>query len=177
MINPAKKDLLDAQNWEEIYEMLVSYTILAMRFKKLRNITNAQDVVEDAIDKIYTGVRDWDPNQEPDIRIYLKSVIDSLLDADSKKKENKITTDIDVDLESAGTKDFISNTPTPEEEMIAKELDEMITKEIGDDFNLQLTYEAVKNGIKRKNIEETGLSIKDYDNCIKRLRRIATRLK
>lgn len=49
-------------------------------------------IVSKAIEKLFSGERDWDPEAQPDLRAYLKGVIDSLLNHLAQSQENTLIT-------------------------------------------------------------------------------------
>jgi hypothetical protein len=49
-------------------------------------------VVSKAIEKLFSGEREWDPQKDPDIRKYLRGVIDSLLNHLAESQDNTLIT-------------------------------------------------------------------------------------
>ncbi len=53
---------------------------------------SVDSIVSLAFEKVLTGERDWNPEKEPDLKIYLLGVIESLLSHLSRHKDNTIVT-------------------------------------------------------------------------------------
>jgi DNA-directed RNA polymerase specialized sigma24 family protein len=79
---------IDDDTWGDIYLELLDYA--QYKTGRLTHVKGGgelplgqtpQDLVQDAIDRLFTGRRRWDPDQDPDLTDYLKSVIKSLLSA------------------------------------------------------------------------------------------------
>lgn len=59
-------------------------------------------IVSKAIEKLFAGEREWDPDTEPDTKKYLRSVVDSLLNHLAESQDNTLIT-VAPDPGSAGS--------------------------------------------------------------------------
>lgn len=135
-------NLLEAQNWPEIIRRLTYYAVSRARIYNWNSGDNdlpkgktPEDIACDAIEKVWTGTRTWDPEKYPDLLQHLKWIVKSdmghLLSSSDHQlsrrgfEDNETPDAIDAqdhtfpDASSAiGT---LSKTNNPEEELIAKE--------------------------------------------------------
>ena len=163
--------ILDNQNWEEIILKLTAYALQLCRFWNVRppNGLEAEDIVMDAIDKTYTGVRKWNPEIDGDLYSFLKSAIKSILhnnlvSADTKKRRSDLYSE---DLPHQTDYD-------PDGEMYSKQIDVGISERLKDEPDLCLVYKALKDGYRPREIaEDYAIDIKIVRNAQKRLHRIA----
>lgn len=89
--------LLSAFDWEDGINRLVLYAQYKAEKYKWRGIfggvlpegMNPNDIVSIAIEKVLTGERNWDPEKQPNLYLYLRSVVDSLLSSYSRGLENR----------------------------------------------------------------------------------------
>jgi hypothetical protein len=150
---------------------------------KLIGGTQTADIVQDAICKLYTGERTWDPKTNPDLLKFLtKSIIPSLVYNyynDSLVKTEIRSSDLNPSLseEKEDTGDFWENTkgkgPLPDEEIYAKEIINTIRKNLeedNDDDGLIIFEEIIKGNKPLEIKEDLGIPIKDIYNAIKRIR-------
>jgi hypothetical protein len=150
-------------------------------------------IVSKAIEKLFSGDRDWDPEKEPDIRSYLRGVVDSLLNHLAESKDNTLVTaapepgSADASAWETGSPKrdpaadwLVPARPSPEAILIRQEetgledwaLD-LLIDECADDKILIEVLEAMMDGSDTPaEISKTkGIPIKDVYNAAKRLDR------
>lgn len=73
--------LLNDANWDDLVPVLLSHarSHIYDPYRLLPGARSAEDVVHDAVCRVFSGERRWDPVAQPDLEAYLKSVIDSML--------------------------------------------------------------------------------------------------
>lgn len=78
---------LEAANWEHMALALTDYALFKVRRLKWRTGDKeslpkgmtAEDLACEAIEKVWSGERQWNPTESPDLLAFLKSVVDSLV--------------------------------------------------------------------------------------------------
>lgn len=190
-------DLLTAFPWEEKIPRLLLYASLKAKKKRWRSVFDghlpegkeSQDVVFHAIEKVLSGERSWNPQEQPDLFRYLTGIIDSDLSHLSEGLENKVLLgEADIDGSSAVKGDgkyawidsVPSSTPDPEMQHINKEEDAH-----GDAFFfgfydflagkplLQGMIECIDDGIEKKAdmAQKLGVPVQEIYNASKQLKR------
>jgi hypothetical protein len=86
-----------AFNWPSIILKLYAHSIFRLKWFGIKSDARLQgrqykDFAHEAVTLVYEGKRVWDPNKEPDIVKYLKSVINSLISNLLKSEEYKSAT-------------------------------------------------------------------------------------
>lgn len=137
MDNDRVLELLNAEDWDDIIIKLAYYAIFC--FKRYRWIANfpkgnsPEDIAINAIEKVWNGTRDWNPDKYPNLLEHLKWIVKSDVEHLSSSLEHKSTGTLPVVTKEDGTKIELEETnreyahsitqkvPTPEEELIAKE--------------------------------------------------------
>lgn len=128
-------ELLAAFPWAEKIPRLLMYASLRAKKKRWRAVFNGhlpegkeiQDVVSHAIEKVLSGERKWNPQEQPDLFHYLEGIIDSDLSHLSKGLENRrLVSEADVDGNSGHDKaSWLDTLPSatldPEMQHIVKE--------------------------------------------------------
>lgn len=161
---------LDEHDWNGSIIKLTAYVIILCRASGGKGISGGlepDDVVMEAIEKVYQGVRKWDPENDPDLHLYLKSVVKSILYNKINAADNRILTGI---LLEDMREDPAANA---ESELYARELDQSISIAMRGDPELCLVYKALKDGLSPAKIaEEYAIEINMVRNAQKRLRRL-----
>jgi RNA polymerase sigma factor (sigma-70 family) len=163
-------DLLDRHKWNESIVKLTAYVVSLCWLKRiiLPKGLEAEDIVMEAIEKIYTGERTWDHNNDPDLHRFLMSVVKSILSNKITSKEARTSVLYD-DKELS----VFQAHDNPEAEMYAKQLDKAIGFKLQGDAQLCLVYKAVKDGYNPKEIaEDYAIDIETVRNAKKRLSRL-----
>lgn len=161
--------LLEAHDWQATIIKLTAYAVSLCLYRKapLPGGQEPEDLAMEAIDRVFRQERCWDPEKNPDLMNYLKSVVKSLLSNELTSIEGS-TRHESVD-EAAG---ILSDAPTQEDELYYEELDQHILTRLRGDPLLCLVYKALKDGYKPGEIsEEYGLDIREVRNAQKRLHR------
>ena len=171
-----KKQLLDNHNWEESYPRLLAFAISELQRYKFQRIRipidrSFEDFVMDAIDKVYSEERGWDPYLQVDLHRFLLSVVKSSIN-------NCIT---GSDIQRVATGSSFDNRPVDDYNAYLnieyKELDALIAQSLKSDPLLCLVYKGIKDGVKPSDIaNDYAIDIKHVNNAKKRLLRIITKV-
>jgi RNA polymerase sigma factor (sigma-70 family) len=165
---------LDQHDWDGSIIKLTAYVIILCRFTGRQGIPGGiepEDIVMEAIEKVYTGVRKWDPDKDHDLHLFLKSVVKSILSNKLNLADNRILAG--VVLEDTLT----DQTANPETELYARQLDQSIGTAMRGDPELCLLYKALKDGLRPAQIaEEYAIEITTVRNAQKRLCRLIYKL-
>ncbi|SFP01985.1 DNA-directed RNA polymerase specialized sigma subunit, sigma24 family [Chitinophaga sp. YR627] len=160
-------NLLKGAKWEELIPKLTAYAVYLCTIPpySLPGGKQYEDIVMDAIEKVFKGERQWDPLKNLDLSCYLKSVIKSLLSNEKRSKAAAIMKMIPEDLQ-------VQHDDNTIEELYCREVDKYIISCLEGDAALLLVYKAIKDGQSPKQIsEEYGLDIRNVRNIQKRLSR------
>jgi len=183
MIDPEILQKLNSQDWESFIPRLVHYALFRIKAARWRG---HQDVVLDleakdfalkAIALIYTGKRKWNPEQVPDLLVYLKGVVHSLVNhhvasAGARKRRNPVLRSTDDDDPLEPLEGAPAQEDGPLEELERKELEDYLRKWAGSDERLKVVLKCLFEGRKRADIAmELRLPLGIVDNCLKRIRR------
>jgi DNA-directed RNA polymerase specialized sigma24 family protein len=125
------------------------------------------DIAQDAIEKVLTGKWSWDPARSPLIPYLKTQVIPSLVINLLTLKASKLSSSTD-----ASAMEIPADSPTPIQEMHAKQVLSKIQAHISDDQHAECVFMGRTLGLTRAQAcEEFHLSTKEYDNASKRLDR------
>jgi hypothetical protein len=150
-------------------------------------------IVSKAIEKLFVGDREWDPDKEPDIRKYLQGVIDSLLNHLAESQDNTlVTTEPEpgsadhAGWESGSRKRdpaadwLVPRDRSPEAVLLdherASQEDralELLVDECYEDPVVMSVLEAMMDGYEKpaEISKHKGINIKEVNNAIKRMDR------
>jgi hypothetical protein len=205
------RDDTRASTTELIYERLTDRLIkelIAFSIKRSRELRwrtgNAmelpggetpQSIVSLAVVRAVEGTRRWDPETHPDLGLYLKGVIRSLLNHLATSRENTMfeaasdSHDVDTpevtDLNGA---EWLTSSPfTPEEHLLARERLEaetwaasILDQASSGDADVSAIVKAMRGGCDpRSDVElskESGLPVEDVRKAKKRLNRLIDRV-
>jgi hypothetical protein len=189
MVQEKILELLESADWKDITFRLTHYAFWkACRYTwksgspdQLPGGRTPKDMALDAIEKVWTGVREWDPDKYPNLYTHLKWIIDSDIDHLFKSKEHDKSQRVpEAEFDRA------SETPNPEEQLIAKEnmaLEEEIRDEIYKmveaDEDLETLILCFEEGIDKPQdiAEQTGWDVSKANNVKRKLFRKAAKLK
>jgi len=183
MIDPEILQKLNSQDWESIIPRLVHYALFRVKVARWRGRQNAildleaKDFALKAIALVYTGKRKWNPDQVPDILVYLKGVVHSLVNhhvqsAGARKRQNPILRSTDDDDPLDPLEGAPAQEDGPLEELERKELEDHLIKWAGTEELLKLVLKCLFEGKKRADIAiELNLPLPIVDNCLRRIRR------
>jgi len=169
-MNDETLDLLDRHDWSDSIIRLTAYVVSLCRLKRVSLIAGPEpeDLVMEAIEKVYSGERTWNHQAEPDLYRFLLSVVKSILSNKLTAAENKARDSI-----SETEMDNIPADNNAEAELYARQLDAAISHAMRGDPELCLVYKALKDGCSPKEIaEEYAISIDTVRNAKKRLNRL-----
>jgi hypothetical protein len=198
MKETASTESAESVDWGALGKALVAHAILrARRYPRLRgNLWPAgegpEDVVSHLIIKYLTGARRRDPAKYPDLLIYLKLQLNSMLDhlARSRpaRREACFPTGEDgqqhsdrIELEAQRNPAWA--VPTPESEIEEREIElearrriDSLLRGTRDQPELRAVVQAILGGCvprPRFLAARLGLEVKEINNRLKRLRRFA----
>ncbi len=161
--------ILQAADWATLATHLVAYTAREVRYRHWRTGSKVdlpkgktvEDLAFDAIAKVFTGQRAWNPDEQRDLLRYLMDVVDSdlsaLLKSGAHKKTERFSDDPDADCpQSVG-----AVAASPEDMLLAQELQDEVLAACAEDDELTLVACALLEGTnKAADIAvETGLPV------------------
>jgi hypothetical protein len=198
-------ELLEAADWDDIILKLTRYAIWrARRYtwrsgdpSRLPEGKTPEDIAIDAIEKVWNGTRDWDPDKYPDLLVHLKWIVKSdtehLFSSMEHQKTGRMPA-LKGDEETEPSygeivRDPSSPTPetasTPEEELIAQEdrrLEEKLKNglyaAVKGDEDLELLLLCFEEGIDKPEAiaSQTGWDVKKVYNLKRKLLRKAGKI-
>jgi len=192
---PGVRDLLERHPWETTIPALVAYARGRIGYRSwggqrggsLPAGKEAEDVVYEAIEKVLSGRRSWDPEAKPDLVQFLKDVIESDVHHLAVGFENRRIvgeTEIEAGRED-GVRDRFLDTvqspgSSPAEALLRREVEEE-GREFASAFLATLDRDPVLKAavacifdgvVKPADISErTGLTVEEIYNVRKRLQR------
>lgn len=198
-------ELLEAADWNDIILKLTRYAIFRARCYTWRPKKSDQllggktpaDIASEAIEKVWSGTRDWDPDKYPDLLKHLMWIVYSDMGHLYSLMEHKKTSSLPKSRSEDNSPIEFSEIPsdpsspihtyiqTPEEELIAREekdLEEKFKKELynlvqGDD-DLEMLLLCFEDEIDKPEriAEETGWEISKVNNLKRKLKRKAEKI-
>lgn len=182
--------------WEETIPRLVRHALQKMRRHFWQGIfggptpggKEAQDLVMGSITKVVEGERFWDPEDQPDLFFFLKSVVDSEISHLVEGFENRrvfreaaLSNKGGEEGEMPGFWETVScPNPGPEAVLLHKERERLSERffwgfyeHLSDSPILQKMLECILEGcVKRAEIAEgMGIPVKEFDNLKKQVQR------
>lgn len=205
--------LLSEANWAEIIPRLTLYASETARHlywrtgnsEDLADGIKAEDIVHEAIKRVFEGKRKWDPKKDPDLPKFLNdSVISSLFNELAESCDNTKMERFPIQLDESGeegeaveptniahhsdphARELVRPNPTPEEELNnqqEKDFYKSIINNIVDSAKGDAVVEGIllclMDGISKpiEISEATGFTICEINNGQKRLRRLAEKVR
>jgi RNA polymerase sigma factor (sigma-70 family) len=187
VLDPGTLKLLQEANWSVIYKDLLAYATWrarSYRWNRGRNLDLAkgytvEDVVQEVILKMLSGIRKWDPEKGqllPWLQTQCRSVIDALVKSAGHRREVN-----NLEMES-----FAKHSPDPLEVVLEEEAKTQIHQKVkalfqavNEEPELREVLQAIVDGCEpwpRYIALELDISVREVDNRLKRLRRCATKL-
>ncbi len=169
-------DELNKQDWESIIKKLTVYALYQFKFWGLVSDKGVkgyspQEIAYEAIEKVYTGEWNWDPNKSKLLQ-YLKYHVVRGLVSNLARSEEVIKSDssgLDCNL----VLNQYTMVHSASEEYNAKLVIDFIKMKIGDDREALLIFDGYCNGLKRGDICEIhGITFSDFNNAYRRFQRI-----
>ena len=186
MVQDRVLELLESADWKDIIFRLTHYAIwkTSRYIRKSGSLPGGrtpQDMALEAIEKVWTRVREWDPDKYPNLYTHLKWIVDSDIDHLFKSKEHEKSRRM-----PETTSELPSEKPNPEEQLIAKE-NKAFEEEIRNKFyamtegdeDLETLVLCFDEGIDTPQdiAEQTGWDVSKVNNVKKKLFRKAAKLK
>lgn len=192
--------LLETADWKDIILRLTHYARQRARVyswksgraDQLLGGKTPEDIACEAIEKVWAGTRDWDPDKYPNLLTHLEWIVKSDTEHLASSMEHQTTGKMpeprDGEEASANYDETIPDplSPTPEEELIAREkkdLEEKLKGELyamvqGDD-DLEMLLLCFEEGIDKPEIiaAQTGWDVSKVYNLKKKLLRKAAKIR
>lgn len=169
---------LEEANWDQIYPELVLYAQFRLEAISWSGGhppggTQAEDLVHEAIESLYTGRRTWNVAKHPNLEVVLKGIIKSLVSHQAEARDNQTRQALSEDPGVDGWgHDALSNNPSPEECLAFKERIAQIESLLEDDEEAGMVFLYLQDGAKPKEIaEELGKPVTKIYAITKRIRR------
>lgn len=194
-------ELLEAANWRDIILRLTYHAVFQFRRynwkSPLPKGNSPEDIAIIAIEKVWDGTRDWNPDKYPDLLKHLKWIVNSEIEHLYSSLEHKKTGRIPILNKSDGAEvdlgemahghqhSINEKVSTPEEELIAEHnrrseealIAELHTVVKGDE-DLELLLLCFEEGVDKpeKIAMETGWDITKVYNLKRKLLRKAAKI-
>lgn len=148
--DPEVLDRLDAQDWDNLYEDLVAYAQTRLNQVSwvrgpdaLPGGKDAEDFVQEAIRRLYTGQRTWDYETYPNLQGVLKGIISSMVSNLVTSAEHRRSEDIE---KPGSEEDFyeVVRSSDADVELEGEEILEIMKAAVDDDPVLSLVFDAMR---------------------------------
>jgi DNA-directed RNA polymerase specialized sigma24 family protein len=180
--------LLKKADWGTVRRQLLIYATWRARHyrwcrggdEELAEGKTVEDVVQEIIEKAFSGVRRWDPDKGellPWLQAQSRSIIDALAKSASHRREVSI-----LEMENLA----LAQSPDPLEIMLEKEAKtqichqvETLFQAVDEEPKLRDVLECIMNNCEPKArylADELDVPVEDIYNRLRRLRRCASRL-
>jgi len=199
-------ELLEAADWDNIIFQLTRYAVWHASWHKSRTGDpgqlpggmTPQDIAKDAIKKVWSRTRSWNPEKYPDLLIHLQWIVDSDLnhlfnskehlttnrinESEEEKEESKELTYNNLMQSSSSSLNENIQYKTPEERLIIREeneREERVKKElyalVKGDEDLELLLSCFEDGIDKSELiaKEMGWDVTKVYNLKRKLSRKA----
>lgn len=187
MINPTTLKILESNDWDAITKRLLVYTDRAVSQLHWRNGKfdlpdgeQIEDIVQSSIADIFSGTRNWNPSEHPDLTKFLMDVIDSKVSHLLSSKKHIAREYSVLDNEKKVNPVEIAETPPQDSDsdMFSKQLLDALRNELRKDIEAIKVIECFESEIYQRAdiIEVLSISPSNYDKCIKRIRRASHRI-
>jgi len=188
--------LLENADWKDIILKLTHYALLRARVYSWKSGKSDQllggktpeDIACEAIEKVLSGTRDWDPDKYPNLLTHLKWVVKSDMEHLASSLEHQATGRMPEPGEGDEGYETIldSSSQTPEEELIAREkqdFEEKVKAElyamVKGDEDLEMILLCFEEGMDKPEIiaSQTGWDVSKVYNLKRKLLRKAAKLR
>jgi RNA polymerase sigma factor (sigma-70 family) len=131
----------------------------------------AQDLAKEAIKKVYSGERQWDPARNPDLVKYLKGIVKSDIGHLVRSPDHSVQRD-SGESQSDGIGSCCDPNPTPEERLGAIELKRRILDCVSEEDGLRPVLLGLLKGKKPRELaSELGCDRNEIYARVKKIRR------
>jgi len=164
--------LLEKQDWPRYILALTAYVISVCRWKHYRLPAGieAEDIAMQAIEKLYEGTRNWNPEKDPDLLKYLKSVIRSLISNELGLSASG-TLSLDAVPENQAAPQYDTD-----DELYYRQINQEIAVQMRGDPVCALIYKGFKDGLTLEISDEFMVDIDEIRKGRRRLLTIAVRV-
>ncbi len=171
VVSSTVQEHLDSEDWDALYPRLFSYArrkANGLSFLKERSELplgrTYKDLVQDAIAKVFRGERNWNPDKNPDLYVYLTSVIDSLFSGLLNRSGHRNRDPLDPsEMEGSQKSDYND---------CLKALETLVRDTSSDDENLDDVRQGIEDGMSPGEIADFfGIDVKEVYNLKRKLRR------
>ena len=136
---------------------------------------DASSVAMEAITRVLDGTRKWDPDKDPDLLAYLKSVVKSILSPKELLKKASREKNILHSVDESGA-DVIevaaSAEPGPESDVDVEELKSALLGALGDDDERLVLMSMFEGSLKAADIAaDLGIAVEEVYNIKRRINR------
>ena len=188
--------LLENADWKEIILKLTHYALQRARVyawksgksDQLLGGKTPEDIAFEAIEKVLSGIRDWDPDRYPNLLTHLKWVVKSDMEHLASSMEHQATGRMPEPEEGEKGYEAIADpsSPTPEDELITREkedLEERLKDElyaaVRGDQDLETLLLCFEEGIDKPETiaAQTGWNVSEVYNLKRKLLRKASKLR
>ena len=194
-------EFLETANWRDVIFRLTYYAVIRFRRygwqSNLPKGNSPEDIALNAVEKVWDGTRDWDPDKYPDLLKHLKWIVKSDIEHLFSSLEHKTTGRMTVLVKDMGTEVEWGETAcehphsisekvfTPEEKLLAKQnqkSEKALIAELHDavkgDDDLELLLLCFEEGIDKpeKISIETKWDINKVYNLKRKLLRKAAKI-
>ena len=153
VVSSAVRKRLESADWIDLSKRLYNYARRKTNALKFLHVPGElplghthQDLVQDAIDRVFRGDRNWDPDNAPDLYVYLTSVIDSLLSGLLNKADYRYRAPQDL-AEMAGSHEADYND-------CFEALEKLVKDASADDKDLDSVRQGLEDGMPPDEIAE-----------------------
>jgi hypothetical protein len=187
--------LLENADWKDIILKLTHYALQRARVYSWKSGKSDQllggktpeDIAFEAIEKVLSGTRDWDPDKYPNLLTHLQWVVKSDMGHLASSMEHQATGRMPEPGEGEEGYETIPDpsSPTPEEELIAREKEDLEERLKGElyamvkgDEDLETLLLCFEEGIDKPEIiaAQTGWDVSKVYNLKRKLLRKASKL-
>jgi RNA polymerase sigma factor (sigma-70 family) len=189
-LDPETRRMLDQADWQRVVLGLTSYAVSLVALRQWKTAEGMlpkghtpADLVCEAIRLVFEGDRQWNPEQDPDLLRYMKSVVKSLVShllrsRDHRARANTRTQE-NLDAVELAVAAVPATSPNPEQEFFGDEDDAQMHELVdlvhgcanGDD-ELELIVLELQEGKKPREIAESlGMPVERVYQCLQKLQR------
>ena len=188
--------LLENADWKDIILKLTHYALQRARVYSWKSGKSDQllggktpeDIACEAIEKVLSGTRDWDPDKYPNLLTHLQWVVKSDMEHLASSMEHQATGRLPEPGEGEEGYETIPDpsSPTPEEELIAREKEDLEERLKGElyamvkgDEDLETLLLCFEEGIDKPEViaAQTGWDVSEVYNLKRKLLRKASKLR